>query len=135
MLLKRLKNVLLFQQLPISLCLYLVKHGHTALLREGGKLFEQGGEGTAFYTILKGAVSVYKMDQDGEVEDFDGNNILWNGRRVRSHPNFGPCVYVMVEGQHFEEMTLATEANKRHATILGLENDTELFMIDRTVYN
>ena len=32
-------------------------------------------------------------------------------------------------------LALATEANKRHASVVGLDSETELFMIDRTVYN
>lgn len=135
MLLNRLKNVRLFQQLPISQCLYLIKHGHKEILREGDKLFEQGDQGTAFYTILKGAVAVYKADHDDEVDDEDTKKIMWHGRPVKPHSAFGPCVNIMVEGQHFGEMALATEANKRHATVVGLDCETELFMIDRTVYN
>ena len=134
MLLNRLKNVRLFQQLPISQCLYLIKHGHKELLREGDKLFEQGDQGTAFYTILKGSVAVYKNAPD-EVEDEEIKKAVWKGRPVKAHATFGPCVNIMVEGQHFGEMALATEANKRHASVVGLDSETELFMIDRTVYN
>ena len=61
--------------------------------------------------------------------------VVWKGRPVRPHATFGPCVNIMVEGQHFGEMALATEANKRHASVVGLDSETELFMIDRTVYN
>ena len=60
MLLASLKEVRLFQQLPMSQCMYLMKHGSRRKVKKGEAHFEQGDSGEAFFTILKGAVAVFK---------------------------------------------------------------------------
>ena len=136
MLLASLKEVRLFQQLPMSQCMYLMKHGSRRKVKKGEALFEQGDSGEAFFTILKGAVAVFKKLEEGTPEAAPITKVRkYKGETILPHTVYGPCVNVMQPGQHFGEMALVTEANRRHASVVGLDRETHLFTIDKTAYN